>query len=357
MKKGFVKIGNIYKLQDVSSVAPLEKGIYVLAGDERGNLFLIEKDDKEFVFNFKVYGIERAFIERVKKTYYSTKGNMGILLNGIQGTGKTITGEIIANELNLPIILVTSKFPGANEFLASFEQDIVIFIDEYEKVYKGSISEDDYDYEEEANKSNGDSSLLSLMSGIHTSNFRRFFILTTNKSWINENMLNRPGRLMFLKNFSDLKREQIEEIIDDVLVNKEFKDAIFTYMKPLKIITVDIVKAIVNLVNIFNAPPEVACQDLNVEFKDECYDMYLLQGKENRESLIEERISFASARAFLTKGPFNNKVISANSGTAYQLAQQPKDDGIYVVYKDYDSSAKMKITLKKSQNIHSSFAF
>lgn len=353
MKKGFVKLNGIHIMQDVSDVHPLQPAIYMLMIDEKGNFFLKEKDEPKFRFDFKVYGIETPFIERVMKVYEKTKGNMGILLNGIQGTGKTITGEIIANELNLPIILITFRAPGMNEYLSLFEQDVVIFIDEYEKVFKGAISEEDYDYDEKEAK--GDSTLLSLMSGIHTSEYRRFFILTTNKTWINENMINRPGRLMFLKNFSDLRREQIKEIIDDILINKAHEDSILNYMKPLKIITVDIVKAIVNLVNIFDQPAEISCIDLNVEFRDECYDMYMID-KDGRETCIEERVEYNRVKPFLSSGPYNHKSIRTEEGTMYILAEQPKDN-IYVVNKDYDNSVKIKVKLKKASRVHSSLVF
>lgn len=353
IKKGFIKINERWILQDVSDIVPLPVGIYVLCIDDRGNLFLQQKADDKFRFDFKVYGIERPFIHKVKTAYHNTGGNMGILLNGIQGTGKTITGQMISNELNLPTILITGKYPGLNEYLSSFQQDITLFIDEYEKVFKGSISEDDYDYDRSDN-SKGDDTLLSLMSGVHTSAYRRFFILTTNKTWINENMLNRPGRLLFVKNFTDLKKEQIDEIISDLLVETKYKDEIYEYMKPLKIITIDIVKTIVNLVNIFKVCPQVACEDLNVEFKDECYDIYMIE-KDKKETLLEERVAYNRVKTFLMAGPYQGKQIRTEDGNIYALAAQPKDN-IFVVNKDY-TQTKIKIILKKAMRVHSSLVF
>jgi SpoVK/Ycf46/Vps4 family AAA+-type ATPase len=105
-KKTWQLSNNCYYLQDISSTQDkLENAIYSLEVNPMGILFLERKEEK-FIFDFKIYGLEEDFIARVLRSYTSTTGNMGVLLNGKKGTGKTVTGEILANRLDQPIILI-----------------------------------------------------------------------------------------------------------------------------------------------------------------------------------------------------------------------------------------------------------
>lgn len=214
----------------------LENSIYTVSVDGNGRIFLTKINDK-FTFDYKLYGLESEFIERVKKTYSATIGNLGILLNGLKGTGKTVTAKQIANQLNQPIIIVDTPYDSLPTFLNSISQNITIFIDEYEKQYGDS------------------SSMLTIMDGALNSEFRRVFILTTNELYVEKNMIERPSRIRYLKKFSNLTPEIVEEIVDDCLENKNLKNECISFITSIETITVDIVKAILSEVNIHNEPP------------------------------------------------------------------------------------------------------
>lgn len=310
MKKTWQVFNDEYIPQDVTSnITFLEQGVYDVRFMPLRGLYL-KKIEDEFKFDFKIYGLEQKFIERVVKTYHSTKGNMGVMLNGVKGTGKTITAEILANQLNMPIILVGDNLPGLNSFLTEIAQDISIFIDEYEKVFSGKVADDDWDDDRNESipgQAEGPSTLLSIMDGAYKTEWRKTFILTTNRMWVNENMINRPGRVRYLKQFGDLRREQVQEIIDDCLEKKEHEESIISFLKPLKLITVDIVKSIISQVNIFDEPAEIACEDLNVEIKDEEYSVYKITGK--KESLIEEGVQRHTINHVLTPGVWKGRYI------------------------------------------------
>ena len=100
------------------------------------------------------------------------------------------TAKILANKFNLPVIVVKSF--GENntqliEFLASFNFDCVFFFDEFEK-----------------NFSDKDSSILQIMDGVYTSEYRRIFLLTTNETNINDNLISRPSRLRYIRRFYEV---------------------------------------------------------------------------------------------------------------------------------------------------------
>jgi len=215
----------------------LENAIYNVGIDDFGRFFLVKNSDS-FSFNYKLYGLETELVERVIKTYTTTSnGNLGILLNGLKGTGKTVSSKIIANRLNQPIILVDNAIKGIHKFLNSIPQNITIFIDEYEKVFGESTA------------------MLTIMDGALNSDFRRVFLLTTNDLYVDRNLIQRPGRIRYLKKFEDLKPSVVEEIIDDCLEYDEYRQECINFISNLETITVDIVKAILSEVNIHNEGP------------------------------------------------------------------------------------------------------
>lgn len=345
------KSANCLFLRDNSSTQPLLENIVynVMQDPMTKELYLVEMY-KSFTFDFKVYGLEKKFIEKVLKAYRETKGNFGLLLNGIKGTGKTITAKIIANELKIPVVIVSTNYPGLNDLLADIHQDIVVMVDEYEKVFEGSVTEDDYGFE----KKEGSATLLTIMDGVYKNSHRKAFLLTTNKVWINENMLNRPGRIRYLKNFGDLTYEQITEIIDDCLKYPEYKEDILTFMKPLKIVTADIVKAVVSEVNIFNEPPDICCEDLNVEFKEEEYDIIMVD--KGNESLAEG-VPARQVEQFMNNARWKSSTLTLNSGEIFANALKPDTKNMIFTLRDYynPESEQVRVKMKKRQPHHSSF--
>jgi len=264
-------------------------GVYIIHKDDFGN-FSLEKQNDAFIFDFKVYGLESDLIRRVEAYYKSSTGNLGILLNGVKGTGKTVTAKILANVLENPVVLIQRQTSGLIDFLNSIHQDITVLIDEYEKIFDGK-------YDSDLKKSTGDASLLGIMDGAIQSEYRRTWILTTNQLWLNENLLNRPGRIRYVKQYKDLNYDTIIEILDDELLRPAHKEAIIEYCKTLELITVDILKAIIREVNLFNDPPEKCCAIMNVSVKEDRYNFVML-----KEGLVlMDRVSVAEMEAIKKK--------------------------------------------------------
>lgn len=222
-----------------NQIAGLEVGIYRLCFDVVSGSFYLDRLYDKFDFNHKLYQHDMKFIDRVVKTYSCTKGNLGILLNGIKGTGKSVSAKLICNKLNVPVIIVNQNFANLAEFLNAIPQDVAIFIDEFEKVF-----------EEE------DNSLLAIMDGALSNPYRKSFILTTNDIYININLKQRPSRIRYIKSFNDMSAGLVEEIVDDLLENKELKQNCISFISKLEIITIDLVKSIIQEVNIHNETPD-----------------------------------------------------------------------------------------------------
>lgn len=261
MKNQWSESGNVYQLREVSQFKKvLRPGVYKIEFNPKTGFYLSQTQD-DFSFPYKVYGIEKDFINRVVKTYHNTTGNLGILLNGVKGTGKTVTAKQIANELKLPVLIINESFHEMGSALPSFineiQQDVTVFIDEYEKIF----SERDF-------------SVLTVMDGVLDNGFRRTFLLTTNNTYVNDNMIQRPGRIRYLKKFNDLTLNVIMEIVDDKLVHKHLREATIEFISTLELITVDIVKAVVDEVNIHEEDPQIFKDVFNVEQIADKFNVY-----------------------------------------------------------------------------------
>lgn len=258
------KSGDVYNLSSASQdLDKLEVGIYKVAVSMMGEHFLVKTGEK-YEFPYKVYGLETAFIDRVLKTFKHTVTNLGILMNGVKGTGKTVTAMILANNLNLPIIVVDRYSAGLVNFLNNIHQEITIFVDEYEKVF------DSKDY-----------SILTLMNGVNDNGHRKVFLLTTNDLYVNPNMLQRPGRVRYLKTYNDLSLDVINEVVDDKLKYPDLKEATVKFISKLKTITIDVINAIIDEVNIHEEDPTKFADIFNVAINNLAYNIYkVIPGKD-----------------------------------------------------------------------------
>lgn len=266
----WLQIENKMYLQQIGrGVKSLPSKVYRL-DEEKKNLYLEYMQDS-FTFDYKLYNTEKTFIKRVLNTWNNSSGNMGILLSGVQGTGKTVTAKLICNELKLPVIVVSKFYSKLPEFINSISQDLIILIDEYDKIYSTS----DYDSDDDSDSDGGKShNMLTVMDGVLSGSGRRMFILTSNEIYIHSKMKERPGRIRYIKKFDDMDYNSIVEIVDDKLTKVQFREAILQFLSTLNTITVDIVKAVVDEVNIHEEAPEEFRDVLNIKTIDDIYDIY-----------------------------------------------------------------------------------
>lgn len=256
-----------------SSLPKLPVGVYILKQSQTGEFFMERKGDR-FEFPFKKYPIDDEFISYVLKRYPSMKKNFGILLNGSKGAGKSVISKTIANELNLPIIIVGTNFPNLGEdFISRWNQPICFFFDEFEKTFSNGFpisinqddDEDDDDYRNKKKSSTAGESLLPILDGVFSTDIPHVFLFTTNVLSINPNLLSRPGRILYSRTYKNLDPSIVKSFIKDNLGYPEYEEELLKEVSQLKVITIDIVKAIVDEVNIMGVSPSKALEYLNVE--------------------------------------------------------------------------------------------
>lgn len=252
----WLQSGNHYNEISSSSkiLDELPIGIYnLLENDFTKDLYLERLSDK-FEFPFKVYDIDDKFINHVMTTFHGTKNNLGVLLNGTKGTGKTVTAKILVNEMNLPCIIVPCNYKKLQEFLASLEFECILFFDEFEKNFENQTQD-----------------LLSVMDGVYNSLTRKIFLLTTNTLHINDNFLSRPSRIRYKKTYTNLSIETVISYLNDNLVDKTKIKEIVEFVNTLSCSTIDIVKCITDEINLHNCNINDIKDYLNVQVATHIY--------------------------------------------------------------------------------------
>ena len=243
MKNAWHQSGSTFIIDEVTSqLDQLPLGVYKLQFDEVRQRFFLTKVSEKFEFPYKIYNNESKFVDRVKKTWDGTTGNMGILLNGTKGTGKTVTAEQICNNMNQPVIIISQNYAKLTNFLNEIQQNVTLFFDEYDKIFDRS------------------GNLLTIMDGALKTDSRFLFLMTTNNQWVETNMLQRPSRIRYIKQYGDLPLETIIQIVDDMLIHIHHRQSTIEMISNLPIITMDLVKSIIQEVNIHDEEP--------VSFKD-----------------------------------------------------------------------------------------
>lgn len=254
-KQIWLQDGNVFSQGSATTVyhpEGLPKGIYEVKLSMTG--FYLSKIAESFTFDYRLYGLNQKFIDYVLKTYENTTGNLGVLLDGIKGTGKTVTAKELCNCLQLPVILVQSMGNDTNNKLIKYlstaiDFDCIFFFDEYEKEFKNS------------------SDVLSFMDGTYNSIYRKVFLLTTNELNVDPNLLGRPSRIRYKKSFSNLSEEVTREILNDILEDKTAIEKVIELTHSMNIITIDLIKAIATEINIHGAEslPDIK-ETFNIEF-------------------------------------------------------------------------------------------
>ena len=259
----YIKTNRQVRLTDsnVESFDLLPKGTYLTKFDAPNNCYFLELTE-DFTIPNKLYGNSDMLSNRYVKTFTEGSKNMGILLTGLKGTGKSLTAKLTALKSNIPVILITEEFTGEEfkSFLNSIKQEVVVFIDEFEKVYVENDSQQ---------------SLLSLLDGIFEG--KKLFIFTSNmKDRINQYMLNRPGRIRYLAEYDSLDETVITEVIEDTLVDKTQTEDLLSVLDVLGIVSMDVLVGLISEMNSYNEGAKEAIKYLNIRPEDSQYSVVII---------------------------------------------------------------------------------
>lgn len=243
----------------------IPQGVWLLMFDELKKEYYLEKQ-ADFTFPEKIYGDEEETALRPVRTFKRKNSNIGVLLTGTKGNGKTLTAKLICKYAEQPTILVTQPFlgEGFQNFLSTIQQEVSIYIDEFEKVYK----------KEEGHQEE----FLHILDGVFQG--KKLFIFTTNSPEINTFLKNRPGRIRYYKEYEGLDKKVIEEVIDDLLEDKSKKQEVIEITWLLGSTSMDVLLNLIDEMNAYGEPARVAINRLNIQVEHSEFDVLMfLNGK------------------------------------------------------------------------------
>jgi SpoVK/Ycf46/Vps4 family AAA+-type ATPase len=251
--------GRTFTVSDLGLTHPtLPKGVYILRFDQKIGFFLEQKED--FQLPSKIYG-DHSIVNRWQTSWKAnSEKNMGILLSGIKGSGKTITAQKFCIESELPVILITEAWQGDNfvDFITNPTLgEFILFVDEFEKVYS---------------KKDDQQSLLSIMDGAFPTKI--IFLLTVNTDNLNEYLFNRLNRIKYLKTYSNLDYDLMEEVIQDLLINKDHVDSVHQFFSIVGIRTFDLLVNLIKEMNLFNEDAIECGKHLNIRIEQKLYQFF-----------------------------------------------------------------------------------
>lgn len=261
------------QLEFLKELAPKN---YVFEFDAYYNPYL--RDTNEFRLPLKLYDIDTSFRKIVKRSYESYDTNLGVLLMGNKGQGKSVTAKLLCKELGLPVITITGRIPVDVDFIKFFngiEQDFVLFIDEFEKLFDTTDGHDDTKYHSQEK-------FLSFMDGVSGDKKNKIVFIFTSNENVNEYLINRPSRIKFVREYNELPEELFHQIADDLLVNKKYKQDLEENLSFLNL-NIDLLISIINDVNLFNQPFSSFSEIYNYKFELYRYDVYLTDKETGKE--------------------------------------------------------------------------
>lgn len=252
----FLKNGNSVYIKPKGADYALENGkVYELTYDRFLGIQCTLKEDLQLPVQLYTNEKEDFFIKRIITHFEKTdKCTTGVLLDGVKGTGKTITAKRLAIASNLPIIVISSNVPTQmmSKWFCNFSQKVCVLIDEVEKTY---ITSD----------------LLSFLDGINQTCKKLVIMTSNNFKSISQYMKDRCSRIRYIRHYTTQSNiEFVEQIANTVGVKN--KEAVIQFCKEnINLPSIDNITSFINEVKEFEDEitdlNEIA-EILNVETKN-----------------------------------------------------------------------------------------
>lgn len=260
-----VNTGSIFRIfdDDLKTYNELPVGTYGVNFSMMGGFFLEKRDN--ISIDEKIYGVHREKAKKVLSSYKKSNRNLGVILSGNKGIGKSLTAKLIAieaNNQNLPVIIVDKGLKGVASYISSIQQECVVIFDEFEKMFKSGGRRNEADGEQDE--------FLTLFDGLDQG--KKLFVVTCNSlSDLSDFMVNRPGRFHYHFRFNYPTVEEIREYLSDKLCKEYYNqiDEVISF-SGMTDLNYDCLRAIAFELNM-GTPFKEAIKDLNITNYDNDY--------------------------------------------------------------------------------------
>lgn len=185
----------------------------------------------------EVYGDGHNNVDRYFRSFELNEKNLGISLVGLKGSGKTLQAKQIcikAVEMGYPVISIDKFIPAEvlSAFLKKIEQNVVVFIDEFDKhYYSQSGSNDRSSAQSDFTAQDG---FLSMLDGANSSGKKMFVLTSNNPDKMSDLFKDRPSRIRYNVRFDLLPNDVLRDYVSRNLRNATEHDvAGFCYLKSM----------------------------------------------------------------------------------------------------------------------------
>ncbi|MFJ4158660.1 AAA family ATPase [Microbacterium testaceum] len=209
MSSTYIETGGQVRVYDsaVQAHDSLPLGTYRVRYSIKEGFSLLRTEDLG-VGSEKVYGRREAKVDKIFRTYARFERNLGVMLSGNKGQGKSMFLRMLAAraiESGIPVVLVSEDAEGIVDFLDTLDECLVIF-DEFEKTFSSGRGPLD--------GPNRQNQFLTLFDG--TSSVKRIYCLTVNDVQdVSHYIVNRPGRFHYHMRFDYPSPDDVREYLLD----------------------------------------------------------------------------------------------------------------------------------------------
>lgn len=209
----------------------------------------------------KIYGNSQVRANHIVEAFRKNDAehNLGVLLSGGRGLGKTLTTRLVIEQLkdDYPIVVISEYMAGMADFLSHLKNTIIL-MDEFEKFMSGNINGDDNSKEQTKQES-----ILSVLDG-NTGSAGNLYLLTVNNTYkLDENLISRPGRIRYHYVYESEDASVVRAYCADNLNDKSKIEEVVNVLGSTKYVSMDIISSFVDELNKF---PELSPSDVREYF-------------------------------------------------------------------------------------------